>query len=73
MRSFEETTGMMTVQIVSADIPRLLHEVTENGIIFHKLRQTDMLSIEVYVQRRYYYQLKKTVKRHSGEISVISA
>jgi len=72
VRSFEETTGMMTVQIVCADIPRLLHAVTENGIIFHKLRQTDMLSIEVYVQRRYYYQLKKTVKRHSGEISVIS-
>ena len=69
---FGETTGMMTVQIICADIPSLLYAASENSIIFQKLRQTDMLSIEVHVQRRYYRILKKIVKRHGGEIKCLS-
>lgn len=70
MGIWDSLSGVITVQITSASVPKLLSDVSANGITLQNVKSIDELTICGEINRRDYQQLKILIESHGAELAV---
>lgn len=73
MGVFHYFSGMVYVQIVSADVPATLNDCFSHGITLYDARSTDELTVQCKVRRKDYSTLERLLKDTGNEMSVITS
>ena len=72
MDFYQSLSGMMEMQLISADIPSSLEAITDANIMLYNVQQTDEVTVRFRIRRIHFQYLKQMIKKRGDALSVIS-
>lgn len=71
MGIIRSVSGMLTVQIVSADIPALLAAVTDRGVLVLRVKTMDELTVQLQIRRQDWRLFSELCRRRGEEPKIL--
>lgn len=72
MKQFTSLSGFIAVELTGADIPGLLHAMTQSGIALFRVQHKDFLTVYAWVRRRDRQRLSALAEKKGAAVSEIT-